>query len=58
LDILLFQEMLDAINASLITILPISKTVHRCILRSTHSNCNSAKLNFLSPDIAPQQSRA
>jgi len=34
-DILLFQQMLNAIIASFITILSFSKTVHRCILHPT-----------------------
>jgi len=36
--------MLNAITASFITILSFSKTVHRCILHSTQSDCCSAKL--------------
>jgi len=43
-DILLFQQMIDAINASLLTILSFNKTLHWCILRSTQSNCCSARL--------------
>jgi len=43
-DILLSQQMLDAIIPSFITILSFIKTVHRCILRSTQSNCCSATL--------------
>jgi len=34
--------MLDAIIASRIIILSFSKTLHRCILHSTQSNCCSA----------------
>jgi len=37
--------MLDAINASLMTILSFNKTVHRCIVHSTQSNCCNAKLS-------------
>jgi len=41
------------LNVLLITILFFSKTVHRCILCSTQSNCCSTKLNFLSPELWP-----
>jgi len=37
--------MLDAIITSFITISSFNNTVHRCILRSTQSNCCSAKLS-------------
>ena len=37
--------MLNATNASLMTILSFSETLHRCILCSTQSNCSSAKLS-------------
>jgi len=38
-------KMLDASNLSLMTILSFSKTLHPGILRSTQSNCSSAKLS-------------
>ena len=44
-DIVLSQQMLDAIIVSFITVLSFSKTVHRYILHSTQSNCCSAKLS-------------
>jgi len=43
-DILLSQQMLDAIITLFIRILSFSKTVHRCILHSTQSNCCNGKL--------------
>jgi len=44
-DILLSRQMLDAIITSLMTVLFLNKTLHQCILRSTQSNCCSAKLS-------------
>jgi len=44
-DILLSQQMLDAMITSFITILSFSETVHSCILHSTQSSCCSAKLS-------------
>jgi len=35
----------NVINAQLMTILSFNKTMHRCILHSTQSNCYSAKLS-------------
>ena len=55
-DMLLSQQMLDVIIASFITILSFSKTMHQCILHSPQSNCWSAKLNFLSPELLPNNS--
>jgi len=46
-NILLSQQLLDAINASFIIILSFSMSVHRCILRLTQPNCCSAKLKSL-----------
>jgi len=43
-DILLSQQMLDAIITPFITILSIGKTVQWGILHPTQSNCCSAKL--------------
>jgi len=47
-DILLSQQMLDAIIVSFMTILSFSKTVHWSILCSTQSSCCSAKLSYQS----------
>jgi len=53
-DILLSQQILDAIIASFIATLSVSKTVHWCILRSTQSNCCSARLwTSLSQELQP-----
>jgi len=38
-----YQQTLDAIIASFITILSFSTTVHWCILHWTQSNCCSAR---------------
>jgi len=55
-DILLSQQMLDAIIASFITILSLSKTVHWCILHSTQSTAAVQTLNFFSPEPRPNNS--
>ena len=50
-DILLSQHMLDAVNASLITILFLHKTVH--LVFNTVQLLQCKTLNFLSPDLWP-----
>jgi len=43
--ILASQQILNVVIESFITILSFSKSLHRCILHSTQSNCCSAKLS-------------
>jgi len=55
LDILLSQQMLDAIKTLLMTISSFSKTVNQCILSSTVQLLQNSQL--LSPELWPCNSR-